>query len=122
MTRFSSDTRCVPRRGLASIRFNGHDVRGPCALFGHRFRRLRQSGGACDPKHRYPRCVAGARQAPVEDSGGAESFMDRHIPETTAARKRRHAERKLRDVAKLLEDPALDDVAFRARSRAILGR
>jgi hypothetical protein len=31
-------------------------------------------------------------------------------------------DRKLRDIAVLLEDPALDDVAFRARSRAILGR
>ena len=27
---------------------------------------------AFDPKRRYPRCVAGARRAPVEDSGGAE--------------------------------------------------
>jgi hypothetical protein len=55
--------------------------------------------GLCDPKHRYPRCAAGARRAPVEDSGGAESFSDRHIPETLAARKRRHAEHKLRDMA-----------------------
>jgi len=31
-------------------------------------------------------------------------------------------ERKLRDIAKLLEDPALDDVTFRARSLSILGR
>lgn len=48
--------------------------------------------------------------------------MDRQITETPAARKRRHAERKLRDIAKLLEDPPLDDVAFRVRSRVILGR
>jgi hypothetical protein len=66
---------------------------------------------ALDPKRHYPRCVAGARRAPLEDGGGAEIFMDRQITETPAARKRRHAERKLRDIAKLLEDPALDDVA-----------
>jgi hypothetical protein len=78
--------------------------------------------GAFEPERRYPRCVAGARRAPVEDSGGAEIFMERQIPETPAGRKKRHAERKLRDMAKLLEDPTLDDVAFRARSRAILGR
>jgi Plasmid pRiA4b ORF-3-like protein len=77
---------------------------------------------ALDPKRHYPRCVAGARRAPLEDGGGAEIFMDRQITETPAARKRRHAERKLRDIAKLLEDPALDDVAFRARSRVSLGR
>jgi hypothetical protein len=77
---------------------------------------------ALDPKRHYPRCVAGARRALLEDSGGAESFMDRQIPEMPAARKTWHAERKLRDIAKLLEDPALDDVAFRTRSRAILGR
>jgi hypothetical protein len=77
---------------------------------------------AFDPKRHYPRCVAGARRAPLEDSGGAEIFMDRQILETPAARKIRHAERKLRDIAKLLEDPVLDDVGFRARSRAILGR
>jgi hypothetical protein len=77
---------------------------------------------ALDPKRQYPRCVAGDRRAPLEDSGGAESFMDRQILEMPAARKTWHAERKLRDIAKLLEDPALDDVAFRARSRAILGR
>jgi hypothetical protein len=33
--------------------------------------------GAFDPKRRYPRCVGGARRAPVEDSGGAEIFMER---------------------------------------------
>ena len=77
---------------------------------------------AFDAKRRYPRCVAGARQAPVEDSGGAEIFMERQIPEVPGVRKARHAERQLRDIAKLLEGPALDDVAFRARSRAILGR
>lgn len=77
---------------------------------------------ALDPKHECPRCVAGARRAPLEDSGGTEIFMDRQITETPAARKRRHAERQLRDIAKLLEDPALDDVALRERSRVILGR
>jgi Plasmid pRiA4b ORF-3-like protein len=77
---------------------------------------------AFDPKRHYPRCVAGARRAPLEDSGGAESFMDRHVSELTGARKAQHVEQQLRDVAKLLEDPTLDDVAFRARSRAILGR
>jgi hypothetical protein len=81
-----------------------------------------ESENALDPKRQYPRCVAGARRAPLEDCGGAEVFMDRQITETPAARKRRHAERNLRDIAKLLEDPALDDVAFRARSRVILGR
>jgi hypothetical protein len=75
-----------------------------------------------DSKRRYPRCVAGARHAPPEDSGGAESFIDRHVPEVSGARKARHVDLQLRDVAKLLEDPTLDDVAFRARSRAILGR
>ena len=75
-----------------------------------------------NPKRRYPHCVAGARRAPVEDSGGAEIFMERQIPEVPGVRKARHAERQLRDIAKLLEGPALDDVAFRARSRAILGR
>jgi len=77
---------------------------------------------AVDPKRHYPRYAGGARRAPLEDSGGAESFMDRQIPEMPAARKTWHAERKLRDIAKLLEDPAPDNVAFRARSRAILGR
>ena len=37
---------------------------------------------AFDPKHRYPRCVGGARRAPVEDGGGAEVFMERQVPET----------------------------------------
>jgi hypothetical protein len=78
--------------------------------------------GAFDPKRRYPRCVAGARRAPVEDSGGAEIFMERHIPEMPGVRKVWHAQRQLRDIAKLLGDRALDDVAFRTRSRAILGR
>jgi Plasmid pRiA4b ORF-3-like protein len=52
-----------------------------------------ESEHALDPKRQYPRCVAGARRAPLEDSGGAEIFMDRQITETPAARKRRHAER-----------------------------
>jgi Plasmid pRiA4b ORF-3-like protein len=77
---------------------------------------------ALDLERHYPRCVAGARRAPLEDSGGAEIFMDRQIPDMPAARKSCHAERKLRDMAKLLEETVLDDVAFRARSRAILGR
>jgi hypothetical protein len=74
------------------------------------------------PKRHYPRCAAGARRAPLEDSGGAESFMDCQVPEVPGARKAWHVGRKLRDIAKLLEDPGLDDVAFRTRSRAILGR
>jgi hypothetical protein len=68
------------------------------------------------------RCVAGARRAPLEDSGGAEMFMDRQVPGMLAARRIRHVDRKLRDIAKLLEDPVLDDVTFRTRSRAILLR
>jgi hypothetical protein len=40
---------------------------------------------AFDPKRRYPRCVAGARRAPPEDSGGAEMFMDCHVPEMPGA-------------------------------------
>jgi Plasmid pRiA4b ORF-3-like protein len=75
-----------------------------------------------DPKRRYPHCIAGARRAPPEDIGGAESFMDRQVLEMPGARKARHVDRQLRDIAKLLEDPALDDVAFRTRSRAILSR
>jgi Plasmid pRiA4b ORF-3-like protein len=78
--------------------------------------------GAFDPKSRYPHCVAGARRAPVEDGGGAEVFMERQIPEMPGVRKVWHAKRQLRDIAKLLEGPALDDAAFRARSRAILAR
>ena len=77
---------------------------------------------ALHPNRHYPRCVAGACRAPLEDSGGAEIFMERQIPEMPGVRKVWHAERQLRDIAKLLEDPALDDVAFRTRSRAILGR
>jgi hypothetical protein len=77
---------------------------------------------AFEPKRHYPRCVAGARRAPLEDSGGAEAFRDRPLPESLAARMIRHAERGLRDMAKLLEEPDLDDAAFRARSRVILGR
>jgi hypothetical protein len=77
---------------------------------------------ALHPNRHYPRCVAGACRAPLEDSGGAEIFMDRQIPDMPAARKSCHAERKLRDMAKLLEEAVLEDVAFRARSRAILGR
>jgi hypothetical protein len=75
-----------------------------------------------DPKRRYPRCVAGARRAPLEDSGGAESFMDRHMPELPGARKARHVDAQLRQIADLLKDSALDDATFRTRSRAILGR
>jgi hypothetical protein len=77
---------------------------------------------ASDSKRCYPRCVAGARRAPPEDAGGAEMFMDRHVPEMPGARKARHVERQLREIAVLLKDPVLDDVAFRARSLAILGR
>jgi hypothetical protein len=40
---------------------------------------------AFDPRRRYPRCVAGARRAPLEDSGGAEIFMDRQVPGMLAA-------------------------------------
>ncbi len=76
---------------------------------------------AFDRKRRNPRCVAGARHAPPEDSGGAEMFMDCHVAKMPGARKARHVDRKLRDIAVLLEDPAPDDVAFRARSRTILG-
>jgi hypothetical protein len=77
---------------------------------------------AFDSKGRYPRCVAGARRAPLEDSGGAEIFMDCQVPGMLGARRIWHMDRKLRDIAKLLEDPTLDDVAFRTRSRAILLR
>jgi hypothetical protein len=48
--------------------------------------------------------------------------MDRQVPEMLAARKAWHVDRKLQDIAKLLEDPAVDDVAFRTRSRSILSR
>jgi hypothetical protein len=54
---------------------------------------------ALEPKRHYPRCVTGARRAPPEDSGGDAIFMDRQITETPAARKRRHAEHKLQDIA-----------------------
>jgi hypothetical protein len=81
-----------------------------------------ESEHTLDPKRHYPRCVAGASRGPPEDSGGAEIFMDRQVPGMLAARRNRHVDRKLRDIAKLLEDPALDDVAFRTRSRAILLR
>jgi hypothetical protein len=87
-------------------------------LFDTRF----EGGHALDPKRHYPRCVAGARRAPPEDSGGAEMFMDCHVPEMPGERKPRHVDRKLRDIAVLLKDPALDDGVFRVRSRAILGR
>jgi Plasmid pRiA4b ORF-3-like protein len=46
-----------------------------------------ESEHALDPKRQYPRCVAGARRAPLEDSGGAGIFMDRQI------RKRQRRER-----------------------------
>jgi hypothetical protein len=49
-------------------------------------------------------------------------FMDCHVSEMPGARKAQHVDRKLREIAALLKDPALDDVAFRARSRAILRR
>jgi len=75
-----------------------------------------------DARRRYPRCVAGARRAPLEDSGGAESFMDRRVPEMPGVRKARHVDRQLRDIADLLKDTGLDDASFRTRSRAILSR
>jgi hypothetical protein len=75
-----------------------------------------------DPRRHYPRCIAGLRRAPPEDSGGAESFMDRYVPELPGARKARHVDRQLRDIAHLLRDTALDDAGFRTRSRAILLR
>jgi hypothetical protein len=46
--------------------------------------------------------------------------MDRQPRNLASARKVWHLDRKLQDVAKLIEDPALDDAIFRARSRAIL--
>src|SRR5260370_37426341 len=52
---------------------------------------------AFDPKRRYPRCAAGARRAPPEDSGGAEIFMACHVPERRRGRKARHEVRKLRE-------------------------
>jgi hypothetical protein len=70
---------------------------------------------AVDPKRRYPRCVAGARRAPPEDGGGAEMFMDCRVPQMPGARKARHVEWQLRDIADLLRDPALDDASFRTR-------
>jgi hypothetical protein len=75
-----------------------------------------------DPKRRYPRCIAGARRAPREDIGGAESFIDRHAPEMPGVRKARHVDQQLREIANLLRDTVLDDATFRTRSRAILRR
>jgi hypothetical protein len=46
--------------------------------------------------------------------------MKRQPPESAAARPARTQERKLREIANLLEDPALDDVTVRTRTRAIL--
>ena len=74
-------------------------------LFDARF----EGGRASDSKRCHPRCVAGARRAPLADSGGAEMFMDRHVAEMPGARKARHVERRLREIAVLLKDPALDD-------------
>jgi hypothetical protein len=67
-----------------------------------------------------PRCVAGARRAPAEDSGGAEKFMERDMPDSAPARQARHQGRQLRELASLLNDPALDDVTVRTRTRTIL--
>jgi Plasmid pRiA4b ORF-3-like protein len=75
-----------------------------------------------DTKRRYPCCIAGTRRAPLEDSGGAESFMDRHVPEMPGVRKTRHVDRQLRDIVDLLKETDLDDASFRTRSRATLSR
>jgi hypothetical protein len=48
--------------------------------------------------------------------------MDRYVPELLGARKARHVDRQLREIADLLRDTALDDAGFRTRSRAVLGR
>jgi len=71
-------------------------------------------------KNGYPRCIAGARLAPAEDSGGAEKFMERAVPESAPARQARHQVRQLRELANLLNDSAHDDVTLRTRTRAIL--
>jgi hypothetical protein len=68
----------------------------------------------------FPRCIAGARLAPAEDSGGAEKFMECNVPESAPARRARHQVRQLRELANLLNDPALNDVTVRIRTRAIL--
>jgi len=68
----------------------------------------------------YPRCIAGGRLAPAEDSGGADEFMERNVPESATSRRARHQLRQLRELAKLLNDPAHDDVTVRARTLAIL--
>src|SRR5260370_12093929 len=57
------------------------------------------------PKRHYPRCAAGARRAPLEDSGGAERFMDCQVQESPAARKPSHVVRNLLDIANLLPTP-----------------
>ena len=46
-----------------------------------------ESEHALDPKRQYPRCVAGARRAPLEDSGGARKPWSR--PEEWQVGKRR---------------------------------
>jgi hypothetical protein len=75
---------------------------------------------AIKTKSRYPRCIAGARRAPAEDGGGAERFMECDVPESAPARQARHQVRLLRELANLLNDPALDDVTVRSLTRAIL--
>ena len=71
-------------------------------------------------KSAYPRCIAGARRAPAEDSGGAERFMERDVPESASIRQAPHQVWQLRELAKLLNDHALEDVTVRTRTRAIL--
>jgi len=75
---------------------------------------------AVKTKSRYPRCIAGARRAPDEDSGGAEKFMERAVPESARTRQARHQVRQLPELANLLKDPALDDLTLRTRTCAIL--